>query len=897
MRYFFIGFLLAIFLPSYATTKNLSFSKGYVENEEFEYTKTVNEGDSYVDVTYTFEGVNVAKIEKSSREFDWIFLRGVANYEIKGNPRVPLLSDILTLNSETAKLSILKADYVEYDGFSIIPSEGDIVQSDDSYHELTFSSVYTTNSYYPKTAAAVEDVQKYRGVPFAIVNVFPVQYNPVTKRVRCYKSITFRVSSKEVSNLRKAAPQSLNSLRSVSSNPDKVNDYESNAVLRAGSPKTKTEAEYIIVSTSKYASAVNKLKKWKTMQGFKCKVLSRSSWQDSSVVKKAIEDVYKSQTVKPEYLLIVGDYADVPGERYVHTYDNRRYTYSTDLPYVCMDGASDYTPDMAKGRISVSTLSEANVVVDKIINYERNPIANSKFYNTSTHCAYFQDNKKVNNTVVHDGYEDRRFVLTSEEVRDYLMGWGKTVNRVYFAYNYSTSPQRYNNDSYSNGALLPADLRGYSDVWRGTTSDIVNEINDGRFYVLHRDHGSVDGWGDPSFHTSDIKTLSNGKKLPVVFSMNCLTGSYLDDCCFSEAFLRKSNGGAVGVIGASCISYSGKNDALILGMFNTIYPSPGIQGTFGSNGHNITTSGNKPVYEMGKVLNEGLLKMTQMGYNHQHTYKIFHYFGDPSMRMYTEVPACFNPEIIQNGTSVTVRAGVSGCCIALCSILDYGETYVQTSKNCSVATFSNIDFPYCVVITKQNYKPYVGAGINYIQNKTITNDCEIISDQIYAGNNVTSTVATGNVAITSGNVTMKASRNIVFRKGFKVSGAKFRAYVENPSCNFSYTQPQSSYVAVNGTSKGRNGSGVANNNNLDIDGNYVGDGTTELDDQTNTSCVVYVDGNQLVVKSIEPLNVEVVDMLGRPFYNGTNVQDDRIELKRGVYLIKYGDKVRKILIP
>ncbi len=894
MRYFFIGFLLAIFLPSYAT-KNLSFSKGYVENEEFEYTKTIDEGDGYVDVTYTFEGVSVAKIEESSREFDWIFLKGVAVYEIEGNPRVPVLSDILTLNGENANLSVIKSDYVEYDGFNIIPSKGDDIQSDDSYHQLTFSSVYTTNSYYPKNAALVEDIQKYRGVPFAIVNLFPVQYNPVTKRVRCYKSITYRVSSKEASSVKKAAPQSLNSLRNVSSNPDKVTDYESNAVLRAGSPKTKTEAEYIIVTTSKYTSAVNKFKKWKTMQGFKCKVLSRSSWQDSSVVKKAIADVYNSQTQKPEYLLIVGDYADVPGERYRQAGTKKTYTYSTDLSYVCMDGASDYTPDMAKGRISVSTLSEANVVVDKIINYERNPISNSKFYNTALHCAYFQDNGD-SDIPVSDGYEDRRFVLTSEEVRNYMMGWGKTVNRVYYAKNYSPAPTRYNNDSYSNGALLPAELRGYSNVWTGSNTDIKNELNDGRFYLLHRDHGFVTGWENPAFNITDINNLSNGNKLPIIFSMNCLTGSYLDNCCFAEAFIRKNNGGAVGVIAASCISYSGKNDALTLGMFNTIYPTPGVQGTFGSNGHNITTSGNTPVYEMGHVLNEGLLKMTQMGYNHQYTYKIFHYFGDPSMRMYTEVPACFNPEIIQNGTSVTVRAGVSGCCIALCSILDYGETYVQTSKNCSVATFNNIDFPYCVVITKQNYKPYVGAGINYIQNKTITSDCEIISNQIYAGNNVTSTVATGNVAITQGNVTLKASQNISMKKGFKVSGAKFKASVENPSCNFSYNQPQSSYVAVNGTSKGRNGSGVANND-LDIDGNYVGDGTAELDDQTTTSCMVYVDENQLVVKSIEPINVEVVDLLGRPFYNGTNVQNDRIELKQGVYLVKYGDTIQKILIP
>ncbi|MBE6292220.1 MAG: hypothetical protein E7091_07405 [Bacteroidales bacterium] len=70
----------------------------------------------------------------------------------------------------------------------------------------------------------------------------------------------------------------------------------------------------------------------------------------------------------------------------------------------------------------------------------------------------------------------------------------------------------------------------------------MNNINEGCFYILHRDHGNVDGWSDPEFKVNNILDLSNNSKLPIVFSMNCLTGRYQDSLteeCFAKALLKK----------------------------------------------------------------------------------------------------------------------------------------------------------------------------------------------------------------------------------------------------------------------------------------------------------------------------------------------------------------------
>ena len=49
----------------------------------------------------------------------------------------------------------------------------------------------------------------------------------------------------------------------------------------------------------------------------------------------------------------------------------------------------------------------------------------------------------------------------------------------------------------------------------------------------HRDHGFEDGWGDPYFDTGHVSGLTNGELLPVVFSLNCLTGRFDGMECFA----------------------------------------------------------------------------------------------------------------------------------------------------------------------------------------------------------------------------------------------------------------------------------------------------------------------------------------------------------------------------
>lgn len=918
--------LLSIFLCFAASlhATNYSYTDGVVENGEFQVDREVKQGANYIEVTYRFGGFSVDKATVANQDFHSIHINNVPVLGEKGFPELPTITDLLSVASSNLKVEVINQTTKEYKTFNIAPSKGSGYQSAtvDS-NELAYSDVYNKDAYFPESNAKILSVQSYRSYPFASVRLCPIQYNPVAKTIKCCTEITYRVSWNKKDYLSKSAVAGdenmpLNYKKMPSLLKGVVVDYVPSAnitkssSLRSGDASvSKENADYLIVTTNKFLPAVEKFKNWKTKLGYKCKVISKADWAYSpNDVRDSIMNAYTANE-KPEYLLIVGDINDVPSFLTEYKDSNNQANFgswASDLKYACMDGDDDYTADMARGRISVRSWEEANTVFDKIIKYEQNPVLDEDFYYTGLHSAYFQDYIFKNGHMLpDDGKEDRRFVLTSEEIRDYLTKWGKDVNRVYSAvdwasYGFSSSyePHNYSNSSrYSNGAKLPSDLEGYGPVWQGSAADLTKFINEGASYVLHRGNGAYTGWGDPSFDTTNVNALTNGEKTPVVFSINSLTGGFQKDC-FCEAFLRQSNGGAVGAIGATAVGHSGANDGLTIGMFDAMYPNPGVSTTW-ANGNTNNPSDLDPVYNMGHVMNKGLLMMPQIYGDIQseteYTNHIFHYFGDPSMELRTETPACLDATIEKSGTTVKVTTPVNGCRISLSSTEDAGETYVQSYDNVSEATFDGVNFKYAVTVYKHNYVPYIYDSeslyansldsIIFIQNKTYTADEDVKANAIEAGDSVTVDKEVGNVLIEDVNVNYHAAKSITFRKGFSVklyeADKKFTASIEDvkiPICVYAAEAPNSSYNDAEKPAYSK----IYGFNNVAIE---EVEPTNFNSHETDINAYVK-DGNIIVVLGNINANVIISDILGNIIFSQTasgNVTVDMSSYNKGVYLV------------
>lgn len=676
--------------------------------------KTVNiENNGDITITWKFPDYDLHTINIQDTEFSKLSIPEFGYMHETGKPDIPAYIDhIATPQNSDVNINIKNISYYsEKQDILLLPSQPprqDNYQSEDPPFTMD-TSFYQKDVAFPANHLRSDESQDMRDIKVAAVQIIPFQYNPAQQKLKSIKEISYTISYT-------GSPQLITDGKQHSDHFAKlVSRYFLNgqkiAAQIASAPKSASQdPDYLIITTQQYMQAAEALSEWKSQLGFHTEIISQNSW-NSGQVKNAIHSRYNNYSPKPDYFVIIGDHNDVPGE----ILSGSNGTFASDLYYSCMGGSSDYTADMAKGRISVSNTTEANRIVNKVINYEKTPVADSSFYQTGLNCAYFQH--------AGSGYAERRFAQTSEDLRTYAVSQGYNVNRVYHA-DAGVYPTYWNNTYYSNGEPLPSYLTKPNFAWDGDKYDIINHVNNGTFYVFHRDHGYTLGWGDPAFNNSDINSLNNGDKLPIFFSINCLTGKFLESECFTEKLLRKSNGGAVGVFGHAEVSYSGYNDALSLGLFDGIWSNPGIVPNFtGSGGiYNPSIPSHADIRRGGDLVNWGLQYMTATWGNNQYTYELFHYFGDPAMEFRVNYPdpitatnidsiSCSNDTSIIvnniNTDSVTATLVVDGELLGKDLLRSPTDTLYFTSAAGNIALLT---------LSKPGYKPYVDS-------LTITGGC------------------------------------------------------------------------------------------------------------------------------------------------------------------------------
>ena len=616
-------------------------------------------------------------IRMNATEFDRIDIPGFGRLGEPGKPDVPVLGKMIALPGDgELEVQVEKLRYIEIENVYIAPAQPPARDDWRSDQYQLDSQLYQQDQYYPSSLGWAEDVKIMRGYPLTIFWISPVQFNPVQRTARIFYEfelvLSFDSDSELVIDPRLSSPIFDSLLGSIVQNWNMISKISSRQ-----QPQSEQEfdfftgCDYLIITHRIFSAAADSLAMWRKYNGFKTRIAYVEEIGSSAEeIRRYIQSAYDNWNPVPSFVVFLGDAEFVPTNYFtLHNEEENGYI-GTDLYYATTDG-SDYFPDIITGRIPVDTRLEALSFVSKVINYERNPVADVSFYQTAAVAAYFQD--EDDSASQRDGYEDRRFVLTSEEIRDFLMSQNYAVERIYYA-KPEVNPTNYNRDYYGNGARLPDDLlRDNGFTWTGNANDISRRIEQGCFLLSHRDHGSRDGWGDPSYRNNDVSRLFNRSKLPVVLSINCETGWFdneTDDAIsgtnpnsesFAERWLKNYNGGAVGVFAPTRISYSGYNDILAKGIIDAIWPE-----FLPHRGQNF------PTYILGQALNYGKMVMaTEYSANktRQIQFEEFHYFGDPATTIWTRFPQDIQivavDSVFINQLRLSVQTDVAQASIAL----------------------------------------------------------------------------------------------------------------------------------------------------------------------------------------------------------------------------------------
>ncbi|MBU0560098.1 MAG: hypothetical protein KKG93_11075, partial [Bacteroidetes bacterium] len=218
----------------------------------------------------------------------------------------------------------------------------------------------------------------------------------------------------------------------------------------------------------------------------------------------------------------MGDVAYIP--EFIGDYSNT----ASDFKYSLMD--DDWLPDIFVGRFSVENTTQLSNIINKETTYENGD------------WSTYDWTKKAVFMASEDNY------TISEGTHNYVIS------------NY-LEPEGYTSDKL------------YSHTNSATTTQVINAFNNGRIYGVYSGHGSQTSWADgPPLSQSQVRGLTNGDKLPLVFSFSCLTGqfNYYSEC-FGETWLRESNKAAIGFWGSSRETQWWPDDRLEKCLFSSIY--------------------------------------------------------------------------------------------------------------------------------------------------------------------------------------------------------------------------------------------------------------------------------------------------------------------------------------
>jgi len=312
---------------------------------------------------------------------------------------------------------------------------------------------------------------------------------------------------------------------------------------------------YVIVTSDAMAPAFQQLADWKTQCGVPAVVRTMSfikqqypfGADDAERVRLFLRDAYSRWGTK--WVLLGGD-TDVVPVRLAYTTYYGSEMIATDLYYSCLDGnwnangndlygegivvsppsagdSCDMMPDVYVGRAPASTLAEAQLLVDKALKYERQPVGDYM-----TNLLFFAEV-----LFPQDWVPGQETILDGAEIVDYdVLPIMDTAPQIHYARLY---------ENYT-------DTRWRPGSFPENRSTVIDSLNRGYNIAIHVGHGyrNVMHVADQDLTNADASASTNGDRTMNLYAINC-SSSAIDFPCITEDYMKATGGGAVTVVGST----------------------------------------------------------------------------------------------------------------------------------------------------------------------------------------------------------------------------------------------------------------------------------------------------------------------------------------------------------
>jgi len=491
---------------------------------------------------FTFSEPTIKKIDN----YDRISIEGLSYNYKPGHPELPIMpvQIIIPAGEEAVNVEvnynvaeILSGTYNVYPRQKPYPIsyEGEVLFIEPA------NEIYSKNVLFPTKLVSEVTTQYLRGHSIALLDISPIQYNPVTQELRYYSSITISIETKQTTQALSSFQKfyrddssTQNRVKQLVLNPEEISSYP------ASNRNRDITYDYVIITGSTFESDFADFVEFKIGQGYNVflkttnEIYSEYTGSDNGdKIRNFIIDAY--ETLGAEYILLGGDTAIIPHRGFwVDSYGTEDYNLPSDLYYSGLDrvgtgsgpdwnansnnkwgehSEADYYSEVYIGRISAENSSEFSAAINKQIMYQSNPV--------------IADLEKA--------------LMVGEELNDNPQTNGgdykdEIVNGGYYN-GYSTAGIPNN---FEIASLYDRD--GY---W--SSNQLFSEMNSGLNLLNHLGHSNVDynmKLYNSSVTNSNITVNGVNHNYFIIYSQGCLPAAF-EQNCIAEKFTTIDNGCAV----------------------------------------------------------------------------------------------------------------------------------------------------------------------------------------------------------------------------------------------------------------------------------------------------------------------------------------------------------------
>ncbi|MCK5032072.1 MAG: hypothetical protein KAS18_00525, partial [Calditrichia bacterium] len=391
--------------------------------------------------------------------------------------------------------------------------------------------VYSNNAAYPFSQTGHLTTEFMNGYAFALSTFTPVKYNPVTGTVSFFSKVVIRITTVpgvkafDAQKNLSASDEILRKVRRLAQNPELISAYPH----KGGS---NDDYQMLIITPPQFVNNYSDLIELYLVRGIITKIITTdsiytsASGQDSpEKIRNFIIQEYQNHDI--EYVLLGGDVELVPYRGFYCKVQSSSVYESDNIPadlyYSALDGTwntdgdnlwgeigeEDLLPEVSVARLTISSATDLNNMLNKIISYQNNPVL---------------------------GELDKP-LLAGEHLWSNPLTWGGDyLDLLIGTHNdsgYTTTgiPANHNIEK-----LYDRDI-GY---WEGTT--LITKINEGKSFIHHVGHANSYSVMRLSSYeitnTNFAQVNGSTHNYTLVYTHGCDCGAFDQSDCIAEEMVK-----------------------------------------------------------------------------------------------------------------------------------------------------------------------------------------------------------------------------------------------------------------------------------------------------------------------------------------------------------------------